>query len=657
MGYDVIMSEIADMQESVSNRYEEWTTQIGNVCIAIENFITELKTNGKGETVNAICNYLQEVHLSFAYAIQGMQFELKTRLDAYANGMFGIEGDTKKGRIPQDELNRQLDFLRTGQENFVHTADLIEKQINSIANIVQVEAPSTDAVEEQFRLANIKLTMLDQSVGNFEQYHLISDFVELESQLSNLQTLLDQYSGQTVDELAQYQAGSVYKTAEMKDIDASRDKLMQEWTVDGIVPTDEEWSVDLGCCHVGQVTYLDDDGIERINMVETRKILKKNADDITDSEYKQIGDVVVKANDKELTQVIKYCMEPNSEEEKVANYQLRTPNTYWGNMAYEEWGINQEKMIRIEAEVAKHSAVLLMELQLETNENNNKILQYERDFVNQKLTLLGAVREFDAFHSELGAEEPQFTISTIPEGEENQLAKIVSFEEYNQVGPSGGNYRTSTITIDQTTNGTITNMKATKEARSQFRAHFCDVSVSQGIADALWEQGKEQLQSNGEKVLLNTFEIAGSSLYVTAGGMIGGAAKTFIIEQVEQAQDLEFIDVQFDNLDATIIYSQYGASVNQVRYDTALRTGYDMYAYEGEHTYARVMEVNRAMGNDVDNYITVEQVLTKPNEIFAKADEYSQLAGMNGNDYDTALSVEWDTWLAKYDPLNYVITY
>ncbi len=195
MGYYAYMSDILQAEEEIYRKHKEWTDQLGNMHTVLTNFNAVLLGNGSGETVNAICSYINEVHLYLLEKLDVLQTELFDRMLRYAEEFYEIEGDTGTGEIAQESLENQKLVLQNGKENFLLEAEALERNLNQISDIISMSTPSTGTVENGFGELTKYADDLMTAIGEHEEKHMAEDFELMESMLEDLSQLIAGLSG------------------------------------------------------------------------------------------------------------------------------------------------------------------------------------------------------------------------------------------------------------------------------------------------------------------------------------------------------------------------------------------------------------------------------------------------------------------------------
>lgn len=215
MGYYAIVYDIRSTEEEIAGRKAEWSGQLEQMRLQFEKFGSDLQEIGCGKLVDAICCYIEEVHLYLLDQFEILLTELYEQIICYAEGFYDIEDDVKSGEIAQTSLEEQKNILRDEKEYFLDETDRLEGYLQEIGGLIGMEAPSTNGVERGFEILTDMAEALRTEIGEYENSHLNSDFELMESMMEELKNLIANLSGKSKVELTEFKSNDILNCSEV----------------------------------------------------------------------------------------------------------------------------------------------------------------------------------------------------------------------------------------------------------------------------------------------------------------------------------------------------------------------------------------------------------------------------------------------------------
>lgn len=390
------------------------------------------------------------------------------------------------------------------------------------------------------------------------------------------------------------------------------------------------WRGEISSCYINRVMTRNPDGTVKVNWTEVKKILKKDAEQITEEEYNALALLYLNMGEEDMGQFLGYMMGNR------ADYTIQVK---WAvHNDYSSWIPEHEKLEQLINRVENVAQKELILLQSSRNEGKNEeALEYEmqRGLILQRLTLLNVINGAVRFEGEYQADYPNFSVVKNEEGD-----LIFSFLENKGMAEQSQAYELleSIIKVHSTENGTSIDGKIIDDIKYTFNCRFGDDSLESYVTDKA-----------EEKIVESTL---GS---LVGNGLICGLGVDFWSNQQEAKKNKKFIEEQFDAIYAGKIYSVYDCSASFVDYDIEYGEKHKIFVYEGEQTEDKINLLNNI--SDTENEIqkelakllkeafppdglTKEIVLTRPEEVYKFGKElpkqlkdfYNQVVGNKINE-------------------------
>lgn len=395
---------------------------------------------------------------------------------------------------------------------------------------------------------------------------------------------------------------------------------------DGTYNTDNNnsWKTELSKCYLNRIITVDEDGSITPNWTEVRKIMSKDASDITDEEYRTLSFLYLNLDNQDFAEFLGLCM--NGEDVNVPWYnEFFGPTAGQVNQDYSKWTVDTDKVDRILYEVANTDAQMLYLLQHIDNDSAlDETLNTQLNQIIQRQTLLLTVEGIGEFHGQYKNNQPNISI----EQTENQLI-VLNFKEYRNIGsdlsPVFSNLGDSSISISDTYNG-VNNMSIQIEnSELQFYGYFGDVNEVAETSSFVYDEINGEIISKGSEDLAKyvvdktSSNVLGKAVgFIPYAGDIIGFGIDLAEDEVDVKENNDFITKQFDSLKAANIYSDFGCSTSYVQYNISENKDIVVYSYEGEHT----QDIITAFNNEFNTNYSVKDVVSNPDSIWQKKSEF-----------------------------------
>lgn len=381
------------------------------------------------------------------------------------------------------------------------------------------------------------------------------------------------------------------------------------------------WRGEISSCYINRVMTRNTDGTVKVNWTEVKKILKKDAEQITEEEYNALALLYLNMGEEDMGQFLGYMMGNRSDYTIPVKWTVQNDYSIW--IPEHE---KLEQLINCVESVAQKELILLQSSRKEGE--NEEALEYEmqRGLILQRLTLLNVINGAVRFEGEYQADYPTFSVIKNEEGD-----LIFSFLENKGMTEQSQAYELleSIITVHSTKNGTSIMDNIIDGTKYLFNCRFGEYPLESYVTDKV-----------EEKIVESTL---GSFV---GNGLISGLGMEFWSNQQEAEKNKKFIEEQFDAISAGKIYSDYDCSASFVDYDIEYGEKYKIFVYEGEKTEDKINLLNNRDKNKEQTQkelekllkeafppdgLTKEIVLTRPEEVYKFE---SGLSGKVGDLYE-----------------------
>ena len=370
------------------------------------------------------------------------------------------------------------------------------------------------------------------------------------------------------------------------------------------------WRGEISGCYINRVMKINADGTITARWAEVRRILNKDAEEITEEEYNALAVLYLNMGEEDLAQFLKLCMDKVEDVDEsdwfgiggtIVNGHSEVDNT-----DYSVWEINDDKIKNILDRLVVASDETLFMLQMVDGEKDEKMykeLKEQRNIIIQRSSLLEAMMEESEYRGEYQAEYPRIIIES--NKGEDLILKFCQLRSTDKFCTSMSNLGESTITVARTENGRSIGWDEVENMELSIKAHFGEFS-NYSVAGAA-EYIAEQMPN----------KICGDPIgYVPLVGNILSFIGDSTVGYIEGVNDASFVSGQVKILKEMNIYSDFDCSANFVYYDTDSSQEQVVYAQSGENTVDILKRVNEKMDLvGTENAITIEQVIAEPNEV------------------------------------------
>ncbi|WP_075718288.1 hypothetical protein [Roseburia sp. 499] len=382
------------------------------------------------------------------------------------------------------------------------------------------------------------------------------------------------------------------------------------------------------------------DGTITARWAEVRRILNKDAEEITEEEYNALAVLYLNMGEEDLAQFLKLCMDKVEDVKDTSKWIGNGSGVYTDNKEdYSVWEIDEEKVQKILNRIVLASDETLLTLQMIDSEAHGEIykaLMNQRDIMLQRISLLKIVSEIGEFRGWYQEEEPVVSVDIDEVG-----VITLEFCERRDICDTActqmSNMGESSVKISETRNGIMINWKAIEEGRTSVDGYL-GISSCGEVSD-ISEYALEQL---GNQILGN---VIGGVPYV-------GGALTFVMSATDatigyqgRLNDAKFIAGEYEQLKKTNIYTIFDCSANLIEYDVASAEERKMYVQPGRNTQAIIERVN----DELKTKFVMEDVIINPIEVCKIINQLIEENPENANAFNKAIIGDKERMYEKKD--------
>lgn len=372
------------------------------------------------------------------------------------------------------------------------------------------------------------------------------------------------------------------------------------------------WRGELSSCYINRVMKINADGTITTRWAEVRRILNKDAEEITEEEYNALAVLYLNMGEEDLAQFLILFMDKVEDVQDPDWFGNGSDGYTDDNEDYSVWKIDEEKVQKILNRMMLASDTTLLTLQMVDSETQKDIyndLMAQRNIILQRTSLIKIVGEIGEFRGWYQEEKPVVSVDIDDDG-----AITLKFCERRDISDTAAfshmsNMAESRVKISKTRNGIMNNWKAIEEGRTYVEGYLGIASC--GEVSDISEYALEQF---GKQILGN---VVGGVPYV--GGVLSivmGSVDATVGYQ-GGLNDVKFIAGEYEQREKTNIYTIFDCSVNLIEYDVASAEERKMYVQPGVYTQATIEKVNAEMGTK----FTIEDVIVRPNEVCEVIDQ------------------------------------
>lgn len=367
------------------------------------------------------------------------------------------------------------------------------------------------------------------------------------------------------------------------------------------------WRKEITENQVNRVMYVSEDGETVVNWQEVEKILKKDANEITEAEYYALTQAYVHMENEDLAQFVKLLMN------KEGDIYWSPVYGAYGNgifISTTEWKVDEvktNKLLRCMKEEIKNTL---------EGVKDGTIDAPTQVRVLQRNTILEVVKDVETFRGEYEGEAPDLSFVS---GDDNLVTMLFYEERTSGKAEYYTSYGQSSVVFHDTSVGLDLELEGIEVANASYRGFFCGENV---IAESMADYAADEVASY---VIDNLPEAISKG----AGKALGvvGLGVDIVQGMEEQAETVAFLD-EWDKITKKMeIFEQYQCMVNIVEYDIADGKQTVLYGYEGKRTEAVVNQTNVVFEEYGGHTFTVKEIVENPLKV---CDEYYE--SINGDD-------------------------
>ncbi len=380
------------------------------------------------------------------------------------------------------------------------------------------------------------------------------------------------------------------------------------------------WRDKLQDAYIDRVISVDANGDVTIDWNEVSKIQAKDAEDISYSEYEALMIVYLNAKPEELNRFFGGFM-TKKEDVSIPWYSklLNPPNE-----DYALWEMDVDKVNYMLLVMSyEQEMYLLVENALNENGYSSEagLLEQNRQMLMQRLILLGELGTQGEFRTEYGGSK----LDAVQVTEENG-ALTAKFEEFRarSYGASVqmSNLGDSSITVGEPLISTAIDDEQLAMSEQAMLARFGVPTAEDVAKDVADFAALEALDVGTDKAVEKAVQYVSTDLgkkglskaigcIPILGDIVSFGIETGLDYQ-EAQENTEFIEEQFNLIENTELYSDYGCCACYVTYDTGDNKGTTISPFVGENTDRIIADVNEHYGY---NY-TRTDILGNTNQVY-----------------------------------------
>ena len=370
------------------------------------------------------------------------------------------------------------------------------------------------------------------------------------------------------------------------------------------------WRGEISSCYIDRVMTINADGTITTNWAEVRRILNKDAEEITEEEYNALAVLYLNMGEEDLAQFLKLCMDKVEDVDEsdwfgiggtIVNGHSEVDNT-----DYSVWEINDDKIKNILDRLVVASDETLFMLQKLDSEKDKTVyeeIKDQRNIIIQRSSLLEAMKGESEYRGEYQAEYPSIIIES--NEMKDLILKFCQSRSANEFCTAMNNLGESTITVTRTKNGRSITWEEEENMDLSVKAHFGEFS-NYSVAGAA-EYIAEQIPNKICEDPIGYVPLVGNVLSFVGDSTVG---------YIEGVKDALFVNGQVKVVEKTNIYRDFDCSASFVYYNTDSSQEQVIYVQGGQKTTEILERVNEKMDlAGTENAITIEQVIAEPNEV------------------------------------------
>lgn len=187
LGYEVKRSDILAMRNAIIEMGSAYINAMENARSALDMVIDS--ANLKGQTADAIHNYVNEVYGTIEKAFIQAAIEFRDRIMVYENGFLEIDSADSM-HISQDVLETVQKSVNLNRDYFIASVSDLVNVLGSVSQIYSTVIPSIEMASERYENACMIAETLYKNVGTYEQGHL-DDCTNISSIFDNMLSIID----------------------------------------------------------------------------------------------------------------------------------------------------------------------------------------------------------------------------------------------------------------------------------------------------------------------------------------------------------------------------------------------------------------------------------------------------------------------------------
>lgn len=199
---------------NISNRIEEWNTQLGEWTTSYQKLV-DLESF-QGTSAECAKTYLQEVHGILLYSIQQALVAYQANFLLYKNGYYSIEPNIYSN-IPQQAVQNIVNKMQTENTELDTISDNIQAALSSVSDIYPLANPTCYNLYSTMNGIQNTLRLRDQKIDSYEDSQYTDAYDNVQKLLDSLQRTIEDYLENGTN-VASYSTGDMAYNLNVQDL-------------------------------------------------------------------------------------------------------------------------------------------------------------------------------------------------------------------------------------------------------------------------------------------------------------------------------------------------------------------------------------------------------------------------------------------------------
>lgn len=370
------------------------------------------------------------------------------------------------------------------------------------------------------------------------------------------------------------------------------------------------WRTDLTDAQTKRVSNLDTNGNVEPDWEEIENILKKDGGEITQAEYAALAYVYANMDEAEIPHYLTLLLDEVENDIIPIDTMDHADYENGDVLLLQGSEVNQEKATRLIENLSYYYQQQNMQI-YGLDPYDDEALYEEvlrnKDTLQQRMTLLGIVKDVGEFYIIDDEKYSTFTVSVDAETGEMDVSFLESYKTSGQITYTTDlepvinldpNVKSVDISISRSCTGDMgltTSEYERSKLVSRFSFDFTEYAFDTGANDV----------------------VDGLLGYVPYVGPVLPYIKDAVIDSEEGSQDVQEVNASFNNVDKALMVQAFGCSANYVDIDTR-DYGYcydpsnKLIVYPGPETQEKIDRINEEYGTN----ISMDQLINNPDSVY-----------------------------------------